>query len=136
RRRESAAARAREGRTPGVAVRTVGIRAQPVVEVEEHRRALGRGLEQVAKLAEDVRTDALALVLREQEPVPALARVNIEVVEPEIGERFLQLPVAVDRPQQLLLVQLDEHAVCLLLNLLQRRIRRLPVAWPVGIAAA
>ena len=43
----------------------VGIRALPVVEIEEHRRALRGRAEQIAELAEHVRPDRVALVLRE-----------------------------------------------------------------------
>jgi hypothetical protein len=35
-------------------------------------------------------------------PPPALAGVDVEVVEPEIDQHFLQLPLAVHRAQQLL----------------------------------
>ena len=54
--------RAHRGRACG---RSVG--AHPVVEIEEHRRALRRRLEQIAEPAEDVRADGVALVLGEQE---------------------------------------------------------------------
>ena len=87
-------------------MRPVRIRAHPVVEVEQHRRALRGRAEQIAELAEHVRPDRLALVLGQQKPIGALARVDVEVVEPEVGEHFLQLPLAVDRAQHFLFGQL------------------------------
>ena len=97
-------------------MRPVRIRAHPVVQIEEHRGALRRGLEQIAELAEDVRPDRFALVLGEHEAIGPLLRVDIEMIEPEIGQHFLQLPLAVDRAQQLLLAQLDDDAVGFLLH--------------------
>ena len=92
-------------------LRAVRIGAHPVVEVEEHRRALRGRLEQIAELAEHVRANRVALVFGEQKPGGALARVDVEVVEPEIDEHFLELPLAVDRAQQLLLGQLDHDLI-------------------------
>src|SRR6185436_39301 len=116
----------RESRlTPVGRMRAVRVRAQPVVEIEEHRRALRRRTQQFAEAAEDVGTDRLALVLGQQEPVAALARIDVEMVEPEIRENFLQLPVAVDRAKHFLLAELDDDTVGLLLNLHLRRIRLL-----------
>ncbi len=94
-----------------VGVRTVGVRAHPVVEVEEHRRTLRGRAEQVAESSQHVRPDRLALVLGQQEPIGALARVDVEVVEPEIDQHFLQLALAVRRAEQFLLGQLDHHQV-------------------------
>ena len=97
-------------------VRTVRIGAHPVVEIEEHRGALRGRLEQIAETAEHVRPDRVALVLGQHEPDLALARVDVEVVEPEVGQDFLQLPLAVDGAQQLLRAELDHGAVGLLLH--------------------
>src|ERR1019366_6109078 len=64
----------------------------PVVQIEEHRGALGDRLEQHAEFSERVRADHLALVLRE---LIALGRplldVDREVVEPEVGHDLLEL---------------------------------------------
>ena len=113
----------------------------PVVEIEEHRRALRGGAEQVAELAEHVRPDRVALVLGEQEAVAALARVDVEVVEPEVGQHFLELPLAVDRAQHLLLGSSTHHAVGALLHRVRRRLavrsaRSSPLARPASSAAA
>src|SRR4030095_10726033 len=68
----------------------LGIDALPVVEIKEHGRALRRRAEQIAELAEHVRTDRVALVLGEVLLRRPLAREDIEVVETEIGEHFLE----------------------------------------------
>ena len=86
-------------------------RAHPVVEIEEHRRALRRRAEQVAELAEHVRSDDVALVLGQHEAVGALARVDVEVVEPEVDEHFLQLPRRCRPRAELLLLQLQDGCV-------------------------
>ncbi len=74
-----------------------------------------------------MRTDRVALVLGEHEPIDALARVDVEVVEPEIGEHFLQLPLAVDRAKHLLFAELDDDAVGFLLHRLLGGRRRIAV---------
>ena len=84
-------------------VRTTRIGAHPVVEIKQHRRAFRRRLEQIAKLSEHVRPDRFALVLREQKTIGPFPRVDVEVVEPEVGEHFLQLPFAVHGAENLLL---------------------------------
>ena len=106
---------AHDPRRDHLRVRPVRVRAHPVVEIEEHRGTLRVRVEQIAKLAEDVRADDVALVLREHEARGTLPRIHVEVVEPEIGEHFLELPLAVHGAEHLLLPQLDDHAVRLLL---------------------
>ena len=69
----------------------------PVVEVEQHRRVASRGQQQVAEPAEDVRTDRIALVAREQHAPLSLAVEHVEVIQPEIDEHFLELAVRVER---------------------------------------
>ena len=85
----AAAAGSHEPRT-----RTVGL-ALPVVEVEQHRLALGHGAEERAELSERIRTNGVCFVVAEQ---VALARtlgvVHTEMVKPEVGHDFLQLAVA------------------------------------------
>ena len=83
--------------------------ALPVVQVEEHRRALGRGLQQLSKLTQHVRPDRLAFVLRHVVARQALPGEHIEMVEPEVDHHFFELPVAVGRAQQFLLRQLQQH---------------------------
>jgi hypothetical protein len=92
------------------------IRAHPVVEIEEHRRALRGRAEQVAKPAQHARTNRVALVFGEQKAIGALARVDVEMVEPEIGQHFLELPLAICRAQNLLLAELDHDQIGLLLH--------------------
>ena len=78
------------------------IGAAHVVEIEQHRRALRRSTQQIAEAAQHMRTDRVALVRREVHPRDAPVGKDVEVVEPEIDQYFLQLPLAVDGPQQLL----------------------------------
>ena len=54
-----------------------GIHVLPVVEIEEHRRAAGRGAEQIAEAAQHARTDHVALVLGEVVARGALAGVRL-----------------------------------------------------------
>jgi hypothetical protein len=87
----------------GTARGRVGVRpfALPIVEVEEHRRAL-RGCEQhVLEFAEDVRANDIALIGGNQVAVSALADEDVEVVEPEVGEHLFKLTIAVNGAQQL-----------------------------------
>ena len=107
-------------------MRAAGIGAHPVVEIEEHRRALRRSFEQVAELAKDVGTYGIAIVLGQQEPVAAFPRVDVEMVEPEIGEHLLQLALAIHRAKQLLLRQLEDDSIGLLLHGAQG-VRRLTI---------
>ena len=53
-------------------------------------------------MIDHVRTDDVALVLGQEFGRASFAGVDVEVVEPEIDEDFLQLPLAVHRTQQLL----------------------------------
>src|SRR5207237_328728 len=41
----------------GLPIRSVWIRTEPVIEIEEHRRTLRVGFQQVAEVIEDMRTD-------------------------------------------------------------------------------
>ncbi len=66
----------------------------PVVEVEEHRRVVGHRAEQVAEGAEEVGADRVALVGRDQPPHRPLVRRDVEVVEPEVDQRLLELAPA------------------------------------------
>ena len=83
--------------------------AQPVVEIEEHRRALRDRTEKIAKAAEDVGPDHVALVLQHHRLVVDLAGEHVEMIEPEIDEHFLELTLAVDGAQQLGGLQLLQH---------------------------
>ena len=87
----------------------VGAHAQPVVQVEEHGRALGGGFQQLAELAQGARADDVALVAGDQVAVRALVEEDVEVVEPEVGHHFFQLALAVDVAQQPRLHQLRGH---------------------------
>ncbi len=79
----------------------VGADGLPVVQIEEHGGALGCSFEQVLELAEHVGTDHVAFVFGDEVAVRALIEIDIEVVEPEIGEHFIELAIAVDGTQQL-----------------------------------
>ena len=67
-----------------------------------------------------MRTDRIALVAGQQIAVGALVDEHVEVVEPEVGHHFVELPFAVDRAQQLGLRQLLDHH---LLGILERHHR-------------
>ena len=82
--------------------------AHPVVEIEEHRRALRGRLQQLAEAAEHMRANRVALVLADVDLGAPLACEDVEVVEPEIDEHLFELPVAVDGAEQLGLGQLGE----------------------------
>jgi hypothetical protein len=91
------------------AVRGVRIDALPVVEVKEHRRTPGDGAKQITEPAQRVRPDHVALVFGEVFPRRALAGEDVEVIEPEVGHHFLELPIAVDGAENLLLGELGDH---------------------------
>jgi hypothetical protein len=82
--------------------RGVRIGAQPVVEVEEHRRVLRRCAEQVAERPEHVGSDRSALVLGDPERRASFAGEHIKVVEPEVDELLLELALAIDDADHLL----------------------------------
>ncbi len=63
-----------------------------------------------------MRPDRVPFVLRQHEPDLALTRVHVEVVEPEVGQDLLQLPLAVGGAQHLLRAELDHGPVGLLLH--------------------
>ena len=98
-------------RSRRVEVRPVRVGTHPVVQIEEHGGAFRRGAEQLAEVPEDVRADRLAFILGQQKPCRALLRVDVEVVEPEVGQHFVQLPLAVDGPNDLRVGQFDERQV-------------------------
>ena len=72
--------------------------AQGIVEIDEHGRTFRHGLEQCAELAERVGANGLVFVVSE---FVALSRVLLdvdgEVIQPEIGHHFLQLPLGEER---------------------------------------
>ena len=75
--------------------------AQPVVEIEQHRRTLRGRDQQVFEFAESARADHVLLVVGEQHAVGAFVDEDVEVVEPEIGHHLFELAFAVDGAQQL-----------------------------------
>ena len=83
--------------------------AQPVVEIEQHRRALRGRHQQVFELPQHMRADRVALVAGHQVTVGSLVDEHVEVVEPEVRHHFVELPFAIDRAQQLGLHQLIDH---------------------------
>ena len=112
RRRTSGAPASTHGRPAfcaGAVVGASGAAALPVVEVEQHRRALRRRAEQIAELAEHVRPDRVALVLGEVAARRSLAGEHVEVVEPEVDHHLVELTLAVDGAQDLLLGEIGHH---------------------------
>ena len=81
-----------------------------VVEVDQHRRAVRHGAEQVAEGAEDAWADDVALVLRQVVPHgrPLLDE-HVEVIEPELGHHFLQLPFGLHGAGHARGLQLRDH---------------------------
>ena len=84
-------------------------RTLPVIEVEEHRRTVGRRAKQVSKFPEHVGPDHVALVLGQIHARRSLAGKHVEVVEPKVDEHFFELPLAVHRSHDSLLRQFGEH---------------------------
>ena len=72
-----------------------------------------------------MRSDHVALILRNQIPVGALVEIDIEVIEPEIGENFLELLIAVNSAEQLTFGKVARHD-------LLRTIRQLNAAAKLG----
>src|SRR5208282_3138666 len=64
----------------------------PVVQVEEHRRMMRRRAEDRAELAQRMRPNRSLLERPGPDTIQPFAGENIEVVEPERGHYFLQLP--------------------------------------------
>jgi len=106
------------GAPAGRGMRSVGVGAHPVVQIKEHRRSLRRRIQQFPETAEHVRTDGLAFVLRQQKAIDSFPGVDVEMVEPEVGQYFWQLPLAVNRTNDFLLRQLSQRDVGFALNLL------------------
>src|ERR1700730_16949970 len=73
--------------------------AEIIIEIKEHGRTLGGGLEQVAKFSQGMRADRVAFIGGQQPEVEVFVGENIKMVEPEIGELLLELALAVDGPQ-------------------------------------
>src|SRR5438876_3707887 len=92
-------------------VRNFGVRshAQPIVQIEQHRRTLRSRDQQVLKFSQRMRANHVPLIAGQQVAVGALADEYVEVVEPKVGHHFLQLTLAVDGPQQLGLHQFVKH---------------------------
>jgi hypothetical protein len=63
------------------------------------------GQQQILEFAQHVRADGVALVAGQHGAVLALALEHIEMVEPEIREDLLQLPVGVEFAVELGLAQ-------------------------------
>src|SRR5207247_7910299 len=69
-----------------------GRHALPVVEVEQHRRALRRRDQQVRESAQGMRPDRRLDVRRRQKPVGALRQEDVEVIDTEVDHYLV--PVA------------------------------------------
>ena len=73
----------------------------PVIQIEKYGRAFGRFEKHVVKLAEYPRPDSVPLKGRNGVVIGAFIQKNIEVIEPEIGKKLLQLMSTVDGAKQL-----------------------------------
>ena len=72
--------------------------AARVVEIEEHRRTFRDGFQEIAEFSERVGPDDVLIEVHQVIRLRrALGSVDVEVVLPEIGHHFLQLPLTGDR---------------------------------------
>ena len=112
RRRKSASAATPPSTIPGERrMRAVGL-ALPVVEIEEHRRTVRDRAEQIAELAQRARTNDVAIVRREKEPLLlALVGEHREVILPEIHHHFVELSLAGHGPGQCRRLELGNRAL-------------------------
>src|SRR5208282_6026919 len=86
-----------------------GRRVLPVVEVEKHRRMMRGRAQERAELAHRVRPNRSLLERTRPYIVQPFAGEDVEMVEPERGHHFLQLPRPFDRTQQPRLDRLAHH---------------------------
>ena len=80
--------------------RGIGSHGLPVVEIKQHGRTLGGCFQQILEFAQDAGANHVAFVCGDQVAIGALVEVDVEVIEPEIRQDFIELPVAVDGAQQ------------------------------------
>src|ERR1041385_3622005 len=79
-----------------------------IVQIDKHRGALRSCHQEVVKFSEHVGANRMHLVIGGEPTVGILSPKNIEVVEPEIGHHFLELPLAVYRANELLRLKVSE----------------------------
>jgi hypothetical protein len=79
--------------------RRVGIGAQPIVQIKEHRRTLGSGEQEIFESAESMRPNGVPVVSGGQPTIGSFRGENIEVVAPKIHHDFIELSLAIDRAQ-------------------------------------
>jgi hypothetical protein len=97
------------------------------------------GEEEVAELAEGVRPDGGLLVVGDHPLHRPLARVHVEVIEPEVHHHFLELPLREHGAGELGRLQLDRDAGrpplerCDLANFLLAHLARLRLGEKLGI---
>ena len=68
----------------------------PVIEIEQHRRALRCRDQEIFEFAEHMGANDVTLITGNHYAVRAFVQIHVEVIEPKIGQHFLQLPVAVN----------------------------------------
>ena len=93
------------------ALRRARVRAQPVVQVKQHRRALRRAFQQSLEFTQRVRPDHVPFIGSQQPAVVALSRKHVEVVEPKVVHHLFELPLAVNRARDFRHAQLGNHAL-------------------------
>src|SRR5262249_32260756 len=79
--------------------RRVGIGAQPIVEIKEHRWTLRRSEQEIAKTTQGVGSNRVPIVSGGQPTIGSLRGKNVEVVAPKIHHDFIELSLAIDRAQ-------------------------------------
>src|SRR5262249_44177836 len=79
--------------------RRVGIGAQPIVEIKEHRWTLRCGEQEIAKLTQGMGSNRVSVVSGGQPTIGSLRGKNVEVVAPKIHHDFIELSPAIDRAQ-------------------------------------
>ena len=108
-----------------------------VVEVDQHRRVHEHRTQQLAEFTEHMRPDGVLLVIREEKQDLLLALENVEVIEPEPSQHFLELVRRIKGPNRAplecleielgkILTQRFDHFALLVVGLSPRRLARLP----------
>src|SRR3990172_1510376 len=71
-----------------------------IVEVDEHRRRMGGGPQQLTEVAQRMTADYLPVINRLQKEAVALLDADVEVIRPELDHDLQELPAAVHLADQ------------------------------------
>ncbi len=67
-----------------------------IVQVIEHGRAGGDGLQHGAEVAQQVAANHIAVIVNPDRGAPVVKAINVEMVVPEVSQHFDKLPLAVE----------------------------------------